>query len=118
MDTNSMFAFFDMISLAAGVYVLYVWYRLQAVRRLFENSLLIPRDFRIKDCADPDGYIRYLKPRLLILGLYLALYGIVAMLNNSLQFYNNTVSMVLNGVALAVIIWYAVCSSKAVKRYW
>ena len=66
----------------------------------------------------PDGYIRYLKPRLLILGLCLALYGIVALLNNSLQFYNNTVSMVLNGVALAVIIWYAVCSSKAVKRYW
>ena len=31
MDTNSMFAFFDMISLAAGVYVLYVWYRLHAV---------------------------------------------------------------------------------------
>lgn len=118
MDTNSMFAFFDMISLAAGAYVLYVWYRLQAVGRLFENSLLIPKDYRIKDCADPDGYIRYLKPRLLILGLYLALYGIMALINSNLQLYNNTVSMVLNGVALAVIIWYAVCSSKAVKRYW
>lgn len=118
MDTNSMFAFFDMISLAAGVYVLYVWYRLHAVRRLFENSLLIPKDFRIKDCGDPDGYIRYLKPRLLILGLYLAIYGLVALVNNSLQFYNRTVAIILNGVALAVIIWYAVCITKAVKRYW
>lgn len=115
---NSMFAFFDMISLGAGVYVLYVWYRLQAVGRLFENSLLIPKDSRIKDCVDPDGYIRYLKPRLLVLGVFLLLFGIVSMVNRSLQFYGDSVELALIFVSLAVIIWYAVCNRKAVKEYW
>lgn len=115
---NSMLSIIDFISLACGIYVLYIWYRLQAVRRLFDSTLLIPRDQRIKDCADPDGYIRYLKPRLLVLGLLLVLYGAVSLANSSLKLYNDTVGMILNGVMLLVIIWYAVCTRKAFKRFW
>lgn len=115
---NSMLSLFDFISLAGGAYVLYVWYRLQAVRRLFDNSLLIPKDKRIKDCADAEGYIGYIKPRLLVLGLLLVIYGIVSLANNSLHFYSDIVGMILNGVMLLLIIWYAVCSVKAFKRFW
>lgn len=115
---NSMFALFDFISLAAGAYVLYTWYRLLVAKRLFANSLLVPKDRTPKDCADADGYIRYILPRLLVLGLFLFLFGAVSMANSSLQFYSDTVAIALNFVALAVIAWYAVCSVRAVKRFW
>lgn len=115
---NSMLSLFDYISLAAGAYVLYVWYRLLAAKRLFANSLLIPKDRKVKDCADSDGYVRYILPRLLVLGLFLFLFGVVSIANSSLQFYSDTVAIALNFVALLVIAWYAVCSVRAFKRFW
>lgn len=115
---DSMFTLFDFISLAAGAYVLYTWYRLLVSKRLFANSLLIPKDQSPKNCDDPDGYIRYILPRLLVLGLVLFLFGAVSMANSSLQFYSKAVGIALNFVTLAVIAWYAVCSVRAFKRFW
>lgn len=115
---NSMLSLFDYISLAAGAYVLYVWYRLLVAKRLFDNSLLIPKDQRPKDCKDADGYIRYIRPRLLVLGLVLFLFGVVAIANSSFQFYSDSVGIALNFVALAVLIWYGVCYNRSYKRFW
>ena len=115
---NSMLSLFDFISLAAGGYALYTWYQLLTTKKLFANSLLIPKDQVPKDCKDSDAYIRYIKPRVLILGVFLALFGLISLVNSNLHLYNNMVDMALTFVAVIVIVWYAVCSVRSFRRYW
>ena len=115
---QSFLMMFDFISIGCGVYILYTLIKLQAYGRLFPNSLLIPNGKSPKDCNDPQGYITYLKPRLLILGIFVLLFGLLSLLNESMQFFSFAGTMIFVAVTFAVIAWYGVCSTKTFKRYW
>lgn len=109
---------FDLISTACGVYILYTYVKLRMVGRLFPNSLLVPNGQKPSDCVDEAGYIRYLQPRLLIIGAAITLLGLAMLGDGLIYTLSRPVGMVLIGLALAFIIWYGVCSVKANRRYW
>ena len=46
------------------------------------------------------------------------LFGMLSLINESVQFYGFVGSMIGTGVTFLVIVWYGVCSSKAFKLYW
>lgn len=109
---------FDLISIGCGAYILYTYIKLTAYGRLFPNSLLIPNGKTPKDCAHPEDYIRYVKPRMLVVGIIVLLLGIVSILNGSMQFFGFMAAMICNGITLLAVIWYGVCAVKAFKLYW
>ena len=109
---------FDYISIGCGVYILYTFVKLMIYGRLFANSLLIPSGKKPEDCDDPAGYIAYVKPRLLVVGIVVLVFGIVSLINESLQFFTFAASMASVGFTFLVLIWYGICSSKAYKLYW
>ena len=114
---DSFFMLFDLISLGCGMYILFTYVKLRMAGRLFPNTLLVPKDRSPKDCLDSEAYIRYIQPRLLIIGIFVTLFGLINFLNEFLHLYNYQIGLVLTGVALVALGWYAVCSGKANRKY-
>lgn len=116
MDSFNMML--DLIGLGCGVYCMYTWLKLQIGGVLFKNSILVPKELDVSDCIDEAAYIRYMKPKLAIL-------SIVVMLGSAIMTLNDTVlpmipypySLVPVGLMVAVLIWYAVCNSRANRDY-
>ena len=118
MGSDSFLMIFDLISLMCGVYILYTYVKLRMACRLFPSSLLIPSGKSPKDCLDSEGYIRYMLPRLLIIGIPITLFGMVNLANEYLQLFDYQVGLIMTGVAFVFIVWFAVCTAKANRRYW
>lgn len=115
---NSFFMIFDLISTACGGYILFTWFKLHVAGRLFPNGLLIPNGKSPKDCLDAEAYIRYIKPKMLIIGVIVTAFGLTSLINQYVTLYNSQVGLILTGVIFAAIVWFGVCSSKANRRYW
>ena len=101
---DSFLKLFDLISTACGVYILYSYVKLRMVGRLFPSSLLIPNGRQPKDCLDEEGYIRYIRPRLLVIGVAITVLGLAMLGDGLLYTLSRPVGMVLIGLALAFII--------------
>ncbi len=114
MDT----IFFDAITLACGVYLLYVWYRLRSTGKLFSNGLLIPKGKKMEECMDAAAYIAYLLPKLLIIGSIVTICSLLGVANYYLELYGFWTSEILIGISLAAVVWYAICNGKAMRRFW
>ena len=97
---DSTMLFMDLIALGCAVYCAYTWLRLLKERKLFQNSLLVPKDKKVSECRDEAGYVSYLLPRL----------GILTLLGHPWAI------LPLVGV-FAVLIWYVVVSAKAFRNY-
>lgn len=120
--------YFNIVTIAAAAYFLYTWYKLHTTGHLFPNQLLIPRDSKPEQCLDEEGFIDYMKPKLLICGLICAVSGAVGVLNTyagiaekwfpqipKMKYY---LSQGGSTVCLAAIILYVAVWSRARKRYW
>lgn len=107
------------ISLCCGLYCLYVWIKLAVGKRLFQNGILLPKDKKIEDCRDEAAYIAYLGPRLLTLGVATTIYGIFSMINDALpqSILPYPWSFIPLVAVFIVLVWYAICNSKANKTY-
>ena len=116
---NSMNDLMNLISVLCGGYCLYTWFRLVREKKLFENGILLPKDRKPEDCVDEDACIRIIRPKLGILGLVVFLFGVFSAINDRcdpplLEF---PLIFIPWGVEAAVLIWYAVSSSRAMKDY-
>ena len=60
---------------AVALYLFYTVFRLRRDRVLFDNKLLYPGGCTKDDCRDPDGFIDYILPRLIIIGAAFLLCG-------------------------------------------
>ena len=116
--TDGFLMFIDVIALAYGVYMLYTWFKLHSTGKLFPSGILIPNGLSPTDCDDAEGYIQYMKPKILILGILVTVYGAVCLANESLQFIPWQGSLALTAVVFLVIVWYGICNYKANKLYW
>ena len=111
--------FLNAVSLGCGLYGLYVWIRLLAEKRLFKNSLLIPKDKEIADCYDEEGYLAFIRPRLGVLAIAATLCGALLLVNDLVTpaplAYPWT--LVPLTVLMVVLVWYAVANSRANRTY-
>lgn len=113
---DSAFSFIDIIIVACGVYVLYVFYLLKTKGEIKE-SLLLPKDFAVNKCKDKAAYIAEISPKVLVYGIIVVLCGVLGLCESRFGLLGNAYFIVL-AVFLAVTIWFALEAKKAVKKYW
>lgn len=118
MDFNDSMLLFNLVALGCGGFFLYNWIRLRVTGALFESSVLIPRGKGPRECADPIGYIGYIRPRLLVISVVSILYGLFSMLADQGGGIPLPAELAMMAVVLAVVVWYGVCASRAYRRFW
>lgn len=105
--------------LGCGVYALYTYFRLHRTCALFPNKFLYPGGCTADTCADVDGFIDYIEPRLLLLGLAMLLLGgayfYYSIILKATFLWADIISVVLPA---GVLVWYMVVQRKAAKEFW
>ena len=118
MDFNDSMLLFNLIALGCGCFFLYNWFRLRMSGGLFESSLLVPRGKTPQQCSDAQAYIRYIRPRVIVISIAAILYGAVSMAADRFGGVPLQAELVLMAGVLAVVVWYGVCASRAFRKYW
>ena len=117
--SNSMNDLMDLISIFCGGYCLYTWFLLVKNKKLFMNGLLMPQNKKPEDCLDEEGYIRCIRPKLGMLGLVIFLFGAFSAVNSRVDppILEFPLTFIPWGVEAVVLVWYAICSSRAMRDY-
>lgn len=111
----STYALLDCLALVCGLYVLYTWLRLIIGKKLFQNSLIIPKGKTVKDCADEEEYIEYMSPVLAVTAIVTTGYGAICMANDMAKepFLDYPWNILLLAAVLVSLVWYAARNRKA-----
>lgn len=113
---DSTFSIIDIIVIACGVYILYVYYVLKFKGEIKE-TLLLPKDVLAKKCRDKAAYINEMSPKVLIYGIIVVLCGGCGLLESRLGLLGSFYLAVL-AVFAAATVWFAIQAKKSVKKYW
>lgn len=117
MDTNSMFAFMDLIFLLCGVYILYAYYLLVAKNEIKEG-VLVPKGVSTKKCKDFGGYKKYIGWKVLVFGIYACVMGGVGLYQDYVAPIPTVIYLPLYALFFAVMVLYLVATKKAEKMFW
>lgn len=117
MNTNSVFSFMDILVVACGVYVIYLYIEMTTKGKIRENMLL-PKGINIKKCKDAAGFIHYIGIRQLILGIAALLCGATGLLQDYTGYVSAPVYWVSLALFFACAVWYTMAMKKALKRFW
>lgn len=120
MDLTGMMDYLMMVLLfGLGLYMIYTIIKLKRECILFDSKILYPGGCNKDDCVDPDGFIDYISPRMLISGIALILCGALTAAVKWIPGFGNKVTSILELVLpLFVVVWYVFISKKAAKTYW
>lgn len=130
METSNISTIFALIMLAAGVYFVYLFIMGRSKKKFPDTCLIFPKGAKFQDCADPEGYVDYIAPRLLIFGIVLLVIGGFDLADASfglLESWTASLSTLMQiliaefisvVLPLAALIWFAVCLNKAQKNLW
>lgn len=103
----------------SGIYALYTYFRLRRTCDLFPNKFLYPGGCKAETCVDVDGFIDYIEPRLLLLGVAMIVCGVAyfyySMIWKTTFLWADILSIVLPA---GIFVWYMVVQNKASKRFW
>ena len=105
----------------AGIYAIYSAIKLKKLYYLFDNRYLYPGNCEPKNCKDQYGFIDYIFPRILTLGIVCLLIGIVYALTRFTGLFaipDWLVEYVCPGIGVLAFAWYVVVQKKAAKRFW
>lgn len=111
----------------SGGYALYTYFRLRKSWGFFDNKFLLPGNCPPEECLDPEGFLEYIHPRLLILGVLCCVAAILCvpvMLPDVAELIGlgGTLYTVINYVVplmgFGVFVWYMFCQNRAAKRFW
>lgn len=93
--------------------------RLKKEQALFPNRLMYPNYCPHDECIDPEGYIRFIFPRLAVLSASMLLSGLTLLLSYFIPGIRSLgLSLGLYVVPLAVYLYYSASLKKAAKIYW
>lgn len=118
---NVLSALLLILLLGSGIYALYIAIRLKKTYTLFDSKFLYPANCAPKDCVDVEGFISYMLPRMLTLGLVCTVMGILF----ALSAFAGVIPLpqwvelyLIPACGLAPFIWVTIAQSKAAKLYW
>lgn len=115
MDYNSMFSLIDLMVFGFGFYALYSAFVLHRDGKII-RTFLVFKDTNIDDCKDLQGYANFMAPKLYSLGAIMIAYGIISILNTYIVEIP-TLFVIMMAAFLIVLIWYAIETKKALKKY-
>lgn len=102
-----------------GIYALYTYIRLRRTCMLFPNKFLYPGGCTAETCVDTDGFMDFIEPRLLLLGIVMLLLGIAYFVYSfALQGDYLWGDIVAIFVPAGVLVWYMLVQRKASKLFW
>ena len=119
-DMSGMLSLILLVMLyGSGIYALYTYFRLHRTCELFPNKFLYPGTCTADKCVDVDGFIDFIEPRLLILGIAMFLCG-VAYFFYAIVLKANDIAVDIAAIVLpvAVFVWYMLVQRKAAKEFW
>lgn len=118
MSDNSMFAFMDILIVAAGTYLVYVWYLLQ-FRNVVKPGVLLPSQKQggVHQCKDIEGYKKAMSWKLLAFAISALLAGGVGLYSDYVKPINTYVYLALTGIFLVILILYARAAKQAEKEF-
>lgn len=103
----------------SGIYALYTYFRLHRTCGLFPNKFLYPGGCTAETCVDVDGFIDYIEPRLLLLGVAMIACGIAyfyySMVLKATVLWADILSII---VPAGIFVWYMFVQRKASKEFW
>ncbi len=103
----------------SGIYALYTYFRLHKTCMLFPNKFLYPGGCAPETCVDVDGFIDYIEPRLLLLGIAMILCGAAYLTYSlALRATNTLVDIATILVPAGIFVWYMFVQRKASKEFW
>lgn len=130
MDMENVLLLFTVVMLAYGLYCLYLWVKIHRSGQMPEKSLILSQDFPMKRCIDPAEYLRYMKPRLLIFGIAITVFGLFCLADAALGLLDGwtagfstaarllIMELVTCVIPLGILVWFAVCTHRIQKRLW
>ena len=119
-DMSGMLSLILLLMLfGGGAYALYTYIRLRRTCMLFPNKFLYPGNCTADTCVDVDGFIDYILPRLLLLGVGVLLCGVAYLVYALvLKASNLWVDIAALVVPTGIFIWYMFVQRKAAKEFW
>lgn len=104
-----------LFALMCGIYCLYGYYMLK-VKGQIVTTILLPKGVDVKKCKDYKAYCKEAELPLLILGVTVVLYG-ASDLYNTYVGGAGVLFLVMLGLMLAALIYFAVQVRKINKKY-
>ena len=105
--------------LGCGAYAIFSAAKLRKLCYLFPNNFIYPGDCKPDDCVDVPGFIFYIFPRLLMLGIGMLLLGGAAALNMLVLKLDATwIDIASIVLPLLLFAWYIIAQRRAAKRFW
>ena len=125
MDPNSMNTILSLLTFLAGLYCLYAWFQLRK-GTIPEKFLLLSKELPADQCLDQEQYVRYLRPRLLIIGVATTVFGGFTLLNDHFALLERwcpeqafVIGLLTSSILpLAVVIWFCFCLNKIQRELW
>lgn len=125
MDLTSMNTLFSLIMLVFGVYCIYAWYQLRD-GTLPEKFALLNKELPASKCLDPEQYVAYVRPRLLVFSVAMTAFGVLSVVDARLSIIQSWFPdqafwiqlMLTSVIPFAMVVWFAVCLHKIQKELW
>lgn len=119
MDLTGMMDVFLIVAyIGCGLYGLFSWFLQRGSKAVLENRIICPNGCAPKRCRDPQAFLAFILPRVLILSLGLLVLGGVLVLDHFLGGWNAWLTIALMALPLALFFWYVHEQQKAVDRFW
>lgn len=115
MDYDGIFELIDLFILGGGIYALYSAYVLRREGKII-RTFLVFKDTDLNSCKDLQGYANFIGPKLWTLGIVMVVYGVASLINTYVVSIQN-LFLVMMGVFVLTLFWYAVEVKKAMKKY-
>lgn len=117
MNTNSIYALMDVVIVACGVYVLYLYVIMVRTGEL-KSSMLIPQSIDVKKCKDVAGFIKYTGTKQLIFGVVSILCGGIGLIQDFTQKIGTIPYMIAILVFFIYAMWFGLQVKKAAQMFW
>lgn len=100
-----------------GGYALYTWKNIDRWSELPGTKFIYPNGCPVDTSKEPEAFLKFIKPRMLVFGLGCFLSGVVSVINTYAWGDNKILGLVTAACGFAAVIFYMVSIGQASKRY-
>lgn len=103
---------------AAGIYSLYTAIVMGGWETLRPNKMLYPSGCRPEACLDPEGFLLYQRPRVVVFGLVALISAGAFGVGLGLEGAPSWLAPVASILGIAAVMFYIVVINKAYRQFW